>query len=186
MQEYKREYPKFALCGLNCGLCPRYHTEGSSSCPGCGGENFHIQHPTCAVVTCNKKHDNVEFCFQCSAYPCERYGRIGEKDSFITYRNVLSDLEKAKRDGIEQYSAVLNEKVKILENLIKNYNDGRSKNFYCIAVNLLELDAIREIMTEIDHEAGQGELSTAETVRKIRALFLEQAAMTGVKLELRK
>lgn len=27
-------------CGLDCGLCPRFYTEGSSRCPGCCGENF--------------------------------------------------------------------------------------------------------------------------------------------------
>jgi len=33
--EYKqREYPLFSACGLNCGLCPRYHTDGISKCPG--------------------------------------------------------------------------------------------------------------------------------------------------------
>lgn len=36
---------------------------------------------------------------------------------------------------------MLEEKIEILEFLIENYNDGRSKNIYCIAVNLLELNA---------------------------------------------
>jgi len=27
-------------CGIDCGLCPRFHTKGDSVCPGCGGENF--------------------------------------------------------------------------------------------------------------------------------------------------
>gem|GEM_PF-3991072 len=35
--EYKvRSYPLFSDCGLNCGLCPRYYTDGASRCPGCG------------------------------------------------------------------------------------------------------------------------------------------------------
>jgi hypothetical protein len=33
MKEYYRNYPLFSLCGLNCGLCPRYHTQGESKCP---------------------------------------------------------------------------------------------------------------------------------------------------------
>lgn len=41
LKEYKREYPSFALYGLNCGLCPRYHTKGESKCHGCGGQDFH-------------------------------------------------------------------------------------------------------------------------------------------------
>lgn len=35
MKNFNREYAAFALCGLNCGLCPMYHME--NPCPGCGG-----------------------------------------------------------------------------------------------------------------------------------------------------
>lgn len=59
---YKRNFPQLSLCGLNCGLCPRYHCNGISKCPGCGGKDFNLKHPTCSVVTCNQKHDNVEYC----------------------------------------------------------------------------------------------------------------------------
>ncbi|HCP15088.1 MAG TPA: hypothetical protein DIT32_04865, partial [Peptococcaceae bacterium] len=64
MKEYVRAYPLFSLCGLNCGLCPRYHTEGESRCPGCGGPAFHLKHPSCAVITCSRKHGGVEHCCQ--------------------------------------------------------------------------------------------------------------------------
>lgn len=186
MKEYKREYPHFALCGLNCGLCPRYQTGGSSKCPGCGGENFYIQHPTCAVITCNQKHDDVEFCFQCASYPCERYSQQSDADSFITYRNRLSDFEKAKKDGVEQYVSALNEKIEILEFLIGNHNDGRSKNFYCVAVNLLELDDLRDIMKRIREQIDVSDVPMKEKICRIRALFETQAEMTGLELKLRK
>ena len=186
MQEYKRKYPIFSLCGLNCGLCPRYQAEGKSRCPGCGGENFHLQHPACTVITCNKKHDQVEFCFQCSSYPCEKYSHPSDADSFITYRNVISDFEKAERDGINQYIAVLTEKIEILEFLVSNYNDGRSKNFYCIAVNLLELDALKEIMKEITCDISRRDIPLKEKLEQIKALFETQAANAGLELKLRK
>jgi len=54
MKEYKREYPLFSLCGLNCGLCPKYHTNGESKCPGCGGTDFTLKHPPCKVIRCNQ------------------------------------------------------------------------------------------------------------------------------------
>ena len=159
---------------------------GSSKCPGCGGENFHIQHPTCAVITCNQKHDNVEFCFQCSSYPCERYGRPSDSDSFITYRNRLSDFEKAKRDGIERYAGVLNEKIEILEFLIDNYNDGKSKGFYCLAVNLLEPDALRDVMQKIREEIGLVDAPMKEKAGQIRSLLEASAVEAGVGAEVEK
>ena len=141
MKEYKREYPLFSLCGLNCGLCPRFHTEGGSRCPGCGGGDFYCKRggAGCPVITCSRKHNNVEFCFECGDYPCELYiGRDNTGDSFITYKNVLRDCDKAKTIGISAYKAELDEKAEILRFLLIECNDGRRKNFYCIAVNLLE------------------------------------------------
>ena len=41
------------------------------------------------------------------------------------------------------------EKIRILSWLLSDYNDGRRKNFFCVAVNLLELSEIREAMEYI-------------------------------------
>jgi hypothetical protein len=126
MKEYIRKFPLFSLCGLNCGLCPRYQTDGVSKCPGCGGDDFHLKHPACTVITCNKKHDNVEYCFQCSLYPCEKYKKQSKTDSFISYKNIEENFNNAKKD-LKHFQKELIKKIKILEYLIGNYNDGRKK-----------------------------------------------------------
>jgi len=185
LQEYKREFPLFSLCGLNCGLCPRYHTDGESKCPGCGGENFHLKHPACAVITCNRKHEQVEYCFQCSSYPCGKYSKASEVDSFISYRNVTSDFAKAKRDH-DQYKRQLGEKVDMLQFLINNYNDGRRKNFYCNAVNLLDLETSQDIMTEIKEKISKQDISLKEKISQIILLFEERADKENIELKLRK
>lgn len=77
----------------------------------------------------------MEYCFQCSTYPCQRYSSPSEADSFITYRNVITDFEKASREGLERYQTELNDKIGILEYLIDNYNDGRRKNYYCMSTS---------------------------------------------------
>jgi hypothetical protein len=186
MKEYKRAYPLFSLCGLNCGLCPRYQASGSSKCPGCGGPDFHLKHPTCAVITCNKKHENVEFCFQCSLYPCKKYRKPGKADSFISYRNVITDFKKASRKGIDKYKIELDEKVRILEFLIKNYNDGKRKSFYCVAVNLLDLLDIRSIMEQIDRKISRQDMDMKEIIKSVIDLFESRATGKGIALKLRK
>ncbi|PKM62292.1 MAG: hypothetical protein CVU97_06085, partial [Firmicutes bacterium HGW-Firmicutes-21] len=95
MKEYIRNYPLFSLCGLNCGLCPRFQSVGESRCPGCGGRDFHLKHPSCVVITCSKKHNNIEYCFLCERFPCQKYKFPSGKDSFITYQNVLKDMQRA-------------------------------------------------------------------------------------------
>lgn len=193
MKEYIREYPLFSLCGLNCGLCPRYHTDGPSKCPGCGGPDFHIKHPSCAVITCNKKHENVEYCFQCASYPCEKYSGnhvIDPLDSFISYKNVITDFEKAAKEGIENYKIELDEKVNILKLLIDNYNDGRKKSFYCNAVNLLAMEDLREIMEKIRCElmenADSKEIDRREKVKLVVSLLEGKADEKNIALDLRK
>lgn len=186
MKEYKRDYALFSLCGLNCGLCPRYNVTGSSKCPGCGGPDFHLKHPTCPVVTCNKKHDNVEFCFQCSAYPCEKYAKPSEKDSFITYRKVLSDFQSARDQGLDYYKAELKEKVDILEYLLDQYNDGKHKNYYCIAVNLLDIEDLREIMEYIQTNRSMQEMEQRDKVQVMIDLFEEKALKKNIQYDLRK
>jgi len=186
MTEYKRPYPLFSLCGLNCGLCPRYQTRGASKCPGCGGPQFHLKHPTCAVITCNKQHDNVEYCFQCTAFPCARYEKSGEADSFISYRNVIRDLNQTKSKGIEKYQNELNEKVQILEYLLNHYNDGKRKGFYCIAINLLNLSEVRNIMQQIDENIKNQDIDMKEKIKLIVELFELKAKRHNIELKLRK
>ena len=91
------------------------------------------------------KHDSVEYCFQCSEYPCGKYDHIDDFDSFITHRSRRSDMEKAKRFGIAAYNAEQAEKAKILEVFLSSYNDGRKKTLYCVAVNLLELQDLLNV-----------------------------------------
>ncbi|MDR1089148.1 MAG: DUF3795 domain-containing protein [Coriobacteriales bacterium] len=151
-ESYARKYPLFSQCGLNCGLCPRYHTQGVSKCPGCGGvaTGTHEFVTHCGVNSCANRHGGVEYCCQCGEYPCKKYyDSENIKDSFITKQHQLADFQKVKDIGLAAYQAELKEKVGILERLLADFNDGRRKNFFCLAVNLLELADIRDVMTRI-------------------------------------
>ncbi len=183
MKDYRRSYPEFALCGLNCGLCPRYHTDGPSRCPGCGGPDFHLKRPSCSVITCSRKHGNVEYCSQCEEFPCPRFSRPSRFDSFITYRRVLSDFEKATKLGIERYRAELDRKVEILKFLIKSCNDGKRKGFYCLAVNLLDLRDLERILKAIE---AQRKATGSVDVEAVVNRFNEAAKAKGIELKLRK
>jgi hypothetical protein len=138
------------------------------------------------VITCNKEHDQVEHCFQCSSYPCKRYNNASTRDSFITYKNVLSDFEKASEFGIRTYQEELNKKIKILELLIKNYNDGRRKSFYCIAVNLIKLNKLEQIMEKIDQEIKEQDLDLKDKINLMVELIESTAKKEKIELKLRK
>ena len=183
--EYKiRTYPLFAACGLNCGLCPRYHTVGTSRCPGCAGEGFSEVHPACGVLSCCQRK-GLEYCFLCDEFPCKKYDGADLLDSFITHKNQFRDMDRAKQIGMEAYAAELNAKVQILEELLRSYDDGRRKGFFCLAVNLLDLADVISIMEQIrDETEPQAPLKekAATAVRLFRAIADEK----GIVLQLRK
>lgn len=141
MKEFKRKNQLLSLCGLNCGLCPMFI---GKHCGGCGNGN-----QSCKIARCSLEHGKIEYCYDCDNYPCEQYQYIDEYDSFITHKHQKSDLERAQRIGIQQYNLEQQEKMQILSYLLSNYNDGRRKNFFCVAVNLLELSELHEAMKQV-------------------------------------
>ena len=94
-------------------------------------------------------------------------------------------MEKAKQIGMEAYAAELNEKIGILEKLLKDYDDGRRKSFYCLAVNLLELMDVKTITEQID-DAVNDSMSIKEKAKTAVRLFEAMAEHRGVVLKLRK
>lgn len=184
MKYQQRAYPLFSACGLNCGLCPRYQMDGASKCPGCSGEGFLTKHPTCGVLSCSQRN-GLEYCYSCDAYPCKKYDGADQSDSFITHLKQLSDLEKARTLGIDAYRQELNEKISILELLLASYNDGRRKSFFCLAVNLLELQDVRHVMEQLACET-QPEQSAKEKAAIAVRLFQSMAEQRDYSLKLRR
>lgn len=132
------------------------------------------------------EHGGVEYCFQCSEYPCEKYSHIDDFDSFITHRNRKSDMEKAKRFGIDAYNAEQAEKANILEVLLSNYNDGCKKTLFCVAVNLLELQELQTVLREIDRKPDMKTMTIKEKSAFVAGLLQDAAAEKNIDLKLHK
>ena len=178
-------YAEFSLCGLNCGLCPRYHTNGSSRCPGCRGPRFGGLHPTWPIIRCSERHGHVQYCHECGSYPCERYQETPPTDSFITYVPRLADQRRALAFGMDAYRQQLDEKIGILKHLLLIYDDGRHKGFYCLAVNLLDLQSLREIMERVERTVSQSSMDRKESIRLMVSTIEETAGKRNVTLRLR-
>lgn len=176
MKGFKRENQLLSLCGLNCGLCPMLL---GNHCGGCGNGN-----QSCKIAKCSLEHGKIEYCYECKHYPCEKYQHIDEYDSFITHRRQKSDLEKAQRIGIEQYNLEQQEKIQILSHLLSNYNDGRRKNFFCVAVNLLELSEVQEAINQLQANNGLSSLPIKEQCSYVADVFQKIADRRNIKLKL--
>jgi hypothetical protein len=95
-------------------------------------------------------------------------------------------MEKAQNYGIENYKAELDEKLLILEYLLTNFNDGRRKNYYCLAVNLLDLPVLQSIHRQIVDNISGLTLSQKEKINLILPLFEAQASAQNIEIKLRK
>jgi len=62
-----------------------------ASCSGCRGDNVLCPLDNCAAKTCYKEK-GVDFCFQCTEYPCEKQfsGRL--RDRWIEINNRMKDI----------------------------------------------------------------------------------------------
>lgn len=180
-----KEHPAIACCGIDCGLCPRYYTKGSSRCGGCGGHDFQ-GNPSCAVLTCCAKNKGLEVCAQCSEYPCPKLGKTVKVgcDSFVTHQKILVNLEDIKANGLEQFLERQEVRIAILKELLTEHDDGRSKSFFCTACALMPVEVLREISgitKSIMHTTG-----LKERCGLIRSKLQEMADLMGVELRLNK
>ncbi|MCI9575837.1 MAG: DUF3795 domain-containing protein [Clostridiales bacterium] len=155
----------------------------SKHCPGCGGG---AGNQSCKIARCSMEHDGIEYCFQCSEYPCPQYEHMDDFDSFITHQGRKSDMEKARQFGIDAYNAEQMEKTKILDVLLSDFNDGRKKTLFCVAVNLLNLQELREVFRQIECRSDLETLTLKEKSAFAAGLLQTAAAKNNIDLKMRK
>ena len=180
MKDFVRDNLWFSLCGLNCGLCPM---KLDGHCPGCGGGEGN---QSCKIAKCSIRHGKIEYCNQCQEFPCDKYGKADEYDIFITHRNWKQDFEKMKAAGVEMYRKEQMKKTEILKDLLDHYNDDRKKTFFCLAVNLLELDDLHTAMEKIKRQEQERNLSAKDKAAYLTELLKEAAGQKNIILKLRR
>ena len=154
----KKIYPTIGCCGLDCGLCPRYYTIGTSRCPGCAGPNFISKHPTCSFITCCVKKNNLEVCGECPKFPCSKfkgygfYQQLEESSSYPSYKKILPNLDYIKEYGIKKFIEQQKRRIKLLEIMISSFNDGRSRSSFCKAAALLSLEDLKNSLDEVNRK----------------------------------
>lgn len=185
MTDKLKKYETIGCCGIDCGLCPRFYTKGDSTCPGCGGLYFKDKHPSCGFLTCCVIINGIEVCSDCNDYPCKRFN--SEKDgydSFVTHKKVFANLDYIKNNGIGNFIAYQNVRIDILNYLLTNFDDGRSKNFYFISCALLPVEKLQEVRRF--SKTLNEEIETKEKCKLIKNSLTKIADLLGIDLRLNK
>jgi len=194
MNNFEKKYPTIGCCGIDCGLCPRYYTEGKSKCPGCLGPHFlEIMGQTCSIITCCFKNKNLETCGECKDFPCQKFDSewFGKDayDSFVTHKKATPNLNFIKDKGFEEFIKQQEKRIKILKEMLVNFNDGRSKSFFCLASALLPIQVLENSLDIAKKNINKPEINKDDMKIKAKTLrdILQSAAdKEGIKLKLLK
>jgi hypothetical protein len=171
-----KEYATIAPCGLDCGLCPRFYTVGPSRCPGCAGPDFFAKHPSCSFITCCVKEKNLEVCAECPTFPCskfkteEEYQRMKDSPSYPPLRKVLPNLTFIKKHGIEKFLEQQKVRMTFLRTMLDEYDDGRSKGYYCRASALLDPRTLKSSIGIATVKVKEGHIRENDVKAKARIL----------------
>jgi hypothetical protein len=171
-----KKYPTIGVCGLDCGLCPRYYTKGTSRCPGCAGPNFLNKHPSCSFITCCVKKNNLEVCAECSEFPCSKfksekeYQLLKESSSYPSYKKVISNLNFIRENGIKKFIEQQKKRMKLLETMIENFDDGRSRSFFCKSAVLIDIVNLEKSLNEATRRIKTDKTKPNDIKSKVKIL----------------
>ena len=129
-------------CGLYCGLCNKYQSKAPSRCIGCRlGE----QHSWCSIWNCCVKKHGFETCTECSEiFNCEIFLRR----KVAEWIPAINNLRQIKEFGLENWLKEQKERQTLVEELLHNYNEGRSMSFFCKACARMSIDLINKGLKE--------------------------------------
>lgn len=180
-----RSHHTLGACGIDCSLCPRFQSNGSSKCPGCAIAGFYDRRPACAFLNCAGKR-KFEFCSQCYAFPCFRFA--DRQDSFVTKQRCAVNLLAVQKGGLGPFLEQQKQREKLLEKMLLGYNEGRSKSFYCLAVALLPVSDIEGAIAKTEQAVKDNNISRQDIKSKagiLRNYLSTSAGARGIELKLR-
>jgi hypothetical protein len=150
------KYPDIGVCGLSCRLCPMYNTDAESRCLGCKSTNRMAV--GCPFITCAIKKKGIEFCWDCKENKtCEKWKKhreAGKKnDSFKCYQKLEDDISFIQKNGIREFEKTQKNREHLLKEMLKDFNEGRSKSYYCIATTVFEIEELKKALIRAKKES---------------------------------
>jgi len=149
-------YPEVGVCGLSCRLCPMYNSQTESRCAGCKSSARIVV--GCPFITCAVKKKGIEFCWLCpESSICKKWQQHREAgkrhDSFKCYQNLEADIAFIQTYGVSKFEEQQKIREALLKQMLAEFNEGRSKSYYCIAATVLEVDELQEILDKAKRQS---------------------------------
>lgn len=155
------KHTEIGICGLSCRLCPAYFRETKSRCLGCKSE--YRMGAACPFHNCAVKKKGIEFCGFCEENKtCEKWRKnreMGKKgDSLVCYQKVEDNIAFIQKNGIVEFENEQKTREQLLREMLAEFNEGRSKTYYCIAATVLETKELRQALNEAKKQTQRFDL----------------------------
>jgi hypothetical protein len=117
----------------------------------------------CPFITCAVKRKGLEFCWDCAENnSCEKWEKhrdAGKKyDSFVCYQKLEDNIAFIQKNGVEEFERVQKRREELLKAMLQEFNEGRSKTYYCIAATVLEIEELEAALKQARATAGNLDL----------------------------
>jgi hypothetical protein len=143
----------------------------------------------CTFINCAVKKKGIEFCWLCSENKtCEKWRNHRElgklHDSFVCYQKLEDNISFVQEHGMAEFEKQQKSRERLLGEMLKEFNEGRSKSYYCIAATVLEIEDLEKSLAEARKQAS--ELGPKEKARILHAILDRVADRKKYCLRLRK
>jgi len=93
---------------------------------------------------------NYETCADCNEFPCEKFSKWFDKDSFVTHQKCFPNIQRIKKAGINTLLREQEERKILLEIMLEKYNPGKCMSLYCLASSLISVKSLNEAVRQIE------------------------------------
>lgn len=143
----------------------------------------------CPFITCAVKRKGIEFCWECEeSGTCEKWKNHREagkiRDSFKCYQTLEADISFISQHGVSEFQKIQEQRESLLKEMLKDFNEGRSKSYYCIAATVLELEELEEALSRARRETVG--LDVRAKSKALHRILDEIASRKHCRLKLRK
>ena len=105
-------------------------------------------------------------------------------DSFVCYQKLEDNISFIQENGIAEFEKQQKNRERLLGEMLKEFNEGRSKSYYCTAATVLEIGDLEKSLVEARIQAR--ELDIKEKARILHAILDRVADRKKCYLKLRK
>jgi hypothetical protein len=107
----------------------------------------------CSFINCAIKKKGIEFCWLCNeSKSCERLKKNREfaknHDTSTCYQKIECNAQFIQKNGIEKFEQQQKTRENLLKAMLAEFNEGRSKSLYCVAVTVMEPSELEAALNE--------------------------------------